>query len=491
MTPFIKRIFTGCMCACLLSSCATYNRAMEGYYADLRDHNYSKAMRSIERNKLVKKDRNALLYNLEMGKLYRLQNDFINSNLYLNRADGIMEYNRKSFGDIALANVLNPMHQAYRGEDFEKFMVHFYKALNYSALGQTEDAVVEARRITLSENIQGNKFTNKENRYSRDAFAMNLQGMIYEMAGNMNDAFIAYRNAADLYLDNRNEYYGVKIPAQLQADLLRTAAYMGFSEEQQRYRKLFGTESTKGDVPTNGELILFLEEGNAPVKTEKNFILTSGKNGIGSFYYTDADGYPVDYRFNYNDYAISEDKLSSLRTIRVALPEYRVDYLSQKTISINLNGNDYTPQLAQNLNSVAVNVLKERFLSELGSAIARQLTKKLLEKGTQYAAENIAKSKDKSPDENADAAEKEKQKKKKEEDAEHAGEVAGFLMNTLNSITEKADTRNWQSLPAFVSYVRIPLNAGENNITVNTGGKMQTLVVRGGKGLQMMGISVN
>ena len=167
---------------------------MTGYYANLREQNYSAAQRSIEHNKLIKKDRNALLYNLEMGKIYRLQNNPAKSNFYLNRADGIAESNRKTLKDLALGNLLNPMHQSYRCEDFEKFMMHYYKALNYTALGQTEDAVVEARRITLAANAQADKFRNKDNRYSNDAFALNLQGMIYEMAGNMNDAFISYRN---------------------------------------------------------------------------------------------------------------------------------------------------------------------------------------------------------------------------------------------------------------------------------------------------------
>ena len=64
-------------------------------------------------------------------------------------------------------------------------------------------------------------------------------------------------------------------------------------------------------------------------------------------------------------------------------------------------------------------------------------------------------------------------------------------MNVVNIATEKADTRNWQSLPAFVSYVRIPLNAGENNITVTANGNTITVKAIGGKGLQMMSTVCN
>ena len=106
MKRTLQRALAVFMLVPVLFSCATYNKSMGNYYADLREHNYEKAMRSIENNKLIKKDRNALLYNLEMGKLYRLQNDFTNSNMHLNLADGLIESNRKTFADIALGNLL-------------------------------------------------------------------------------------------------------------------------------------------------------------------------------------------------------------------------------------------------------------------------------------------------------------------------------------------------------------------------------------------------
>lgn len=491
MKPILKRAWAAWLLVPVLFSCASYNKSMDAYYADIKEHNYSRAMRSIEKNRLIKKDRNALLYNLELGKLYRLQNDYAGSNMYLNRADNMMESNRKSFADVALGNLLNPMHTAYRGEDFEQFMMHYYKALNYASLGQTEDAVVEARRITLSSNAQGDKFKNKESRYSKDAFALNLQGMIYEMAGDINNAFISYRNAAEVYEKAGDSYYGVKMPAQLQKDLIRTAALMGFAGEQAMYESRYNINYA-ADADSTGSLILFLEEGQAPVKEEKNFFLTTGSGGLGTFNYVDANGLNSNFNFNYNEYGITETKLSTLRTWRVALPQYAVQYAQPQRMTVTTgNGISYSPQLAEDLNNVAVNILKERFLTEMANALARQITKKVVEKGTQAAAESIAKSNDKKADTTADAAEKQKQQQKKEDNAKQAGEIAGLLINLVNTATEKADTRNWQSLPAYVSYVRIPLAAGENTITVSSNGNPVTLKVTGKRGIQMMGVTVD
>lgn len=490
MKTTIKRAWAAWLLLPFLFSCATYNKSMSDYYANVKGHNYDKALRSLEKNKLIQKNRNALLYNMEKGKLYFLKNDAQKSNLYFNRADGMIENNRKSFGDIAAANFLNPMQQAYRGEDFEQFMVHYYKALNYASLGQTEDAVVEARRITLASNGQADKFRNKENRYSKDAFALNLQGMIYEMAGDVNNAFIAYRNAADVYLKASNDYYGVKMPQQLQSDLLRTATAMGFTGEGQRYEKLFNVGYTEKNTATS-ELVLFLEEGQAPIKEEKNFLLTAGSNGINSFNYIDANGLQSNFNFNAGAYGITENKLTSLRAFRLAIPTYKVQYLQPAGISITNNTVSFTPQLAQNLNSIATNILQERFVTEMANALARQLTKKLVEKGTRSIAESIAKNARKNNSSDTTSEGKEKQKKANEQRAEVAGEVAGFVVNMFNTASEKADTRNWQSLPAFISYVRIPLFEGENTITVSYNGQPVTLKVIGKPGLQMKSVVLN
>ncbi|MCP9752574.1 COG3014 family protein [Ferruginibacter sp. HRS2-29] len=490
MNFFIKRAYLILLLPVFFFSCATYNKSMDAYYSNIRSQQYDKALKNLESNKLIKRDRNQLLYFLEMGRTYRLKGDLENSNRYFNQADDYIEAARKSAKDVALSNLVNPMMQSYRGEDFEQFMLHYYKALNYAALGQTDEAVVEARRITLSTDAQEDKFKNPNKKYSKDAFALNVQGMIYEMAGDMNNAFISYRNAADTYLESGNGYYGVNMPAQLRQDLLRSAAAMGFTSDVERYGKLFNMAYTP-QTSAAGELVLFLDEGQAPVKEERNFMLTTASGGLGNFTFLDQDGNSSNLPFDYNAYSISETRLSSVRAIRVAMPVYRVHYSNPVNKTITINGTAYTPELGQNLNSVAVNILKERFLTELTNALARQLTKKLVEKGAQSATEGIAKSKEKkSEKDEADEAKKEEKRKKREENAKAAGEIAGLLVNLVNTVTEKADTRNWQSLPAFVSYVRIPLNEGENIITVNANGINKTIKVIGKKGLQMEGINL-
>jgi len=43
----------------------------------------------------------------------------------------------------------------------------------------------------------------------------------------------------------------------------------------------------------------------------------------------------------------------------------------------------------------------------------------------------------------------------------------GVLVSVLNATTEKADTRNWQTLPYSISYSRVPLSVGDNHLIFN------------------------
>lgn len=475
---YSKQAFiVGLLMPVLLCSCASYNTRVTDYYSSLQNGQYAKALHLLEKNKLLKKERNKLLYLLEKGNLFHLMQAHESSNACFNTADYFIETKRKSLGDVSKSYLLNPMMQTYLGESFERLMIHYYKSLNYVALNKTDDAIVEARRITLSNNALSDQQTNKK-KYNKDAFATNLQGMLYELNGDINNAFIAYRNAADIYLANGNSYYGVAMPNQLKQDVLRTASQMGFDNEVQRYERLLNTtlNSTKTD---GGSLIVFVEKGTAPVKKEQNFTLTQNKNGINGYYYFDEFGNQVNVPFDYGYYSLSHrnnNALQDFRIFRIAIPYYELTYTNKMAVGIMVQQKTYTTETAQDFNTLAVKVLKERFLTEMANAIARQMTKRLTEYAAQKGTESASKSNSKETDD-----------KKKERKAKSDGEIAGLVMNLINNATEKADTRNWQSLPAYIDYIRIPLQKGENQISI-LGNAPQSFTVNGNGSLQIMSI---
>src|SRR5215213_7598024 len=96
-----------------LSSCGTYNMQVSDYYGHLRQGNYDKAAKALDKNKLLKKNRNYLLYLLERGKMSHLLHQWDSSNAYFNEADHIMESTGASAKDIILGSLMNPMMEKY------------------------------------------------------------------------------------------------------------------------------------------------------------------------------------------------------------------------------------------------------------------------------------------------------------------------------------------------------------------------------------------
>ena len=447
-----------------LFSCVTYNQRIADYYAAMRNNNYAAAEATLEKTKILQAKRNRLLYLFEKGKMAHLMKQYDSSNRYFNEADIFMEDVRTSATDLALGTLLNPMMQTYKGEAFEKFMLHYYKALNYLYLGKPNDALVEARRISLSTYELQDK-TKSDNKYNDDAFSLMMQGIIYQQNDDWNNAFIAYRNSVDLFLKNNNSYYGVSIPQQLKQDLLRAADKTGFTDELGRYEKLMNTSYQKYPDPPGGELVLFWENGLAPVKEEQNFFFALTKDGLGNFAFVDPTG-SFNIPFNFSSYNINSAdlRLADLRSFRVAFPRYVEQPMYFRNATVTIDNQKYSLEQAQNINTLAFTTLRERFLKEMSTALARLVVKKLAEMAARP----------KSDDKNKDTK-----------------EAIALAIQAFSFATEKADTRNWQSLPHTIYYTRIPLRKGTNQLQFQANGpSSQTinLVVEGRGGQQVQNI---
>ena len=59
-----------------------------------------------------------------------------------------------------------------------------------------------------------------------------------------------------------------------------------------------------------------------------------------------------------------------------------------------------------------------------------------------------------------------------------------FIVYIFNAASEKADTRGWQTLPAFISYVRVPLQQGQNTVSFEINGNTQNINIDSKKGVQ-------
>jgi len=187
-------------------SCGTYNTQTSDIESNLFNGDFNQAITNIDKNKFLLKDRNRLLYLMEKGKVEHLRGNYEVSNALLEEAYIIIDDRiNTNVGQAIAAKVTNAMAEPYKGEDFEKVTIHYYKALNYFQLGLPDAALVEAKRINLKLYQLNEKYSDNKNKYSEDAFSQILQGILYEATGDINNAFIAYRNAEEIYGRNNNQ----------------------------------------------------------------------------------------------------------------------------------------------------------------------------------------------------------------------------------------------------------------------------------------------
>lgn len=408
-----------------ISSCLTWYERRQEYSAALERKDWSVAAKSLDNN-LGKRNRNRVLNLLELGFVHQQMGDLETSNRFFLEADHLMEDYRKGNGSEMLALVSNPMMKPYQVEDVEFVLVHYYLALNFLELRDFESAQVECRRIQLRLNELADKYKGK-NRYSCDAFVMMLSGAIYEAMGNFNDAFIAYRNAYECYQKVAQVQFGTTSPSSLKQDILRTAYKNGFYEEVERYERDWEINWAP-DTSKNAEIILLVNNGLGPVKAENslNFFMVKGAGGMVNF--TDEKS---GFSFPFMMPASSQDQsaLGRVQSLRVAFPKYTERDRRFSSVAVQLEGRLYPMEVVENVNAIAIKSLEDRMLREMGNSLLRLAVKKGIEAAIRDQDETL-------------------------------GAIAGLA----GAIAERADTRNWQSLPYEVMMVRIPLVPGEHTL---------------------------
>jgi len=436
MTRYLK-VFTLMALVAAMAACATFYQKTYQIQSNIANGNFKKADQLLENDTKWPENNHRVLYYMNRGVVSFLMNDFQKCIDYLNKADYYVEDYSKQFGWEALSLVSNPMVKPYRPEDFETIMIHFYKSLSFLALDNLESAMVEARRINIRLQQINDKYKNHKNKYQRDAFAHNLMGIIYETAGDYNNAFTAYRNALEVYESDYKKLFGLDAPQQLKKDLLRTAKRTGFSDQVSFYEEKFNLRTPSISKKKNtGELVLFWLNGMGPVKDEmqvtiSNFGMSNGMINLGNR--------DMGLNFAYSTQNLSDREKAAFKNLsflRIAFPRYKERPPMYSEGQIMHSDTTVRLQKAQDINQIAFQSLRDRMVREIGNSLLRLATKKGLEELATLENENL-----------------------------------GTIISIINAFTEKADTRNWQSLPYSISYARLKLPAGQNNLEFQFSGK--------------------
>src|SRR5690606_21149645 len=193
------------------------------------------ALQSLQKKESLASSKTRFLYFLNNGLLLSILGRYEESNNYFEKAYLFGEDYNKNYLREAASYFTNPNITVYHGEDHEHLMLLYFKAINYLKLNDPEAALVECRRLNIRLQQLSDKYDSTR-KYRRDAFIHNLMGIIYQSTGDYNNAFIAYRNALEIYQEDYTDLFQVEVPEQLRKDLLNTAWWTGFTEAFEQYR---------------------------------------------------------------------------------------------------------------------------------------------------------------------------------------------------------------------------------------------------------------
>jgi len=429
--PYLK--FKFLLIVFVAGSCANYYQSTYSFNQEFESGKLDNALTTLQAKSSEANGKREFLFNVNNGLVLSMLGRYDESNEYFEKAFLFGEDYRKNYLNEAASYLTNPMITSYKGEDHEHLMLLYYKAINFLKMGKTQEALVECRRVNIRLQQLSDRYQN-ENKYQRDAFIHTLMGVIYDTDKDYNNAFIAYRNALEIYQDDYSRLFGLYAPEQLKKDILRTAWLSGFTNDFNLYKNEFNMPDYEYVAPEGGELVFFWHNGLSPVKAEWGINFVVDRRGNMVYFYNRELG--LTFPFPLEGYDEREKNgLGSLEIFRVALPRYveRPTYYSEATLT--WQGNSTQLQLLEDVNKIAFRSLQQRMDLELSKALIRVALKKV--------AEYQVKQEDK---------------------------TLGSVLGMINAITEKADTRNWQTLPHSIYYSRISLNPGPNVVKLSLKG---------------------
>lgn len=398
------------------ASCAGPSLGLKNQLHSLiREEKYDQAEQTIEQAKEKEYGKkNAVLFHLDMAMVLHDMGRYKESDSHFDDAERRMqELWTVSITKTAGTFFINDNTTEYEGEPFERALTNVFRALNYTYLGDRDNALVEVRKSILYLTELREKYE-MATRYKDDALAEYLGSLLFEDDGRYDDARISRAAASRAYKD---------------------------------YAASYGTPEPKfelgPDWKTKGEVVFFHYNGIAPVKLSKTFQVA------------------------WNDAVIAvnaskEDKADDPRVqnaiiggalgnqITVAYPVYADQPFAIAASVISTNTVEASTVLMEDISAIAKDALEHHNAAIRTRMIARATIKFIISKAI------------------SDEAEK--------QGGSTLGFLAQMATGAVSAATEIADTRCWGTLPAQVRMSRMLLPPGKYDLAVSFKDKNGTVV---------------
>lgn len=413
----------GALSALLLSGagCASHSNQLAAVRGSLVAGDITEALAQFD--KAGGKD-DDVLHLMEKGILLHVSERWEESNEALEAVETRQEdlYTR-SISREAAALLTSDLARPYRALPYEIELVAYYRALNYMALGQLDEALVEARKANYLLSLNDPEEAAETRRPT--AFMQYVTGLLYEAAGEANDAIVSLRDAHAAY--QTSSTYAA--PRWLAGDYYAVASHLGASDDVEKLRTENPAIAEEARSEEKDNIVIFFESGFVPHRESVDIVLPildydERDEHKASRRYVDHYGRDI-YSHTYNPY---EAKLDHV--LRFAFPRLQPNESRVVTCELELpDGSIVHAAPALDLEAVAAEDFSGRIPGILAKTVVRALAKELTRKGV-----------------------------KKE------NEVLGWVLNAVNVATEQADTRSAILLPRRIDLVKAQIPPGTNRV---------------------------
>ncbi len=379
----MKRLLILFLGSLLFSACA--NKSMtrfEELDKAYKKNGYEGAIQAVKKGQEDLYGSNTeFLYYLDLGILYHYNRDYDASIQNLAQAAQVYDdlYTR-SVTNEAASIVTNDNVRPYRARPFELLLLYEYQVLNYLAKGDIDGAAVEVRRgqIAMEQLYQKNNQKVNDN-----GFLRYLGALTYELAGETDDAAIAYYRTVKAYDESK-----FPLPKEVWGYVCERLARADRADDMKEFKHtpliLKKAEESYGQQ----EIIVVAYGGHSPILGELSMTGTYVNGGALNLHYKDAQ---TGKRENFTMIApmMPDATNGSTFNITFSLPQKRNIKSKVKGFRVRVNGKteimepvlDTDLELTQNLDDDFAATIGRTALRVAIRTFAAQKTKQAMQTG--------------------------------------------------------------------------------------------------------------
>lgn len=429
----IPLLTTAILFSLVFISCSsrTYEEAMKVPEEKFYNGQYLEAANLLlpEVNK-AGKDR--LLFMMECGLMLHSGEDYEKSNRVLLPAGRLAQLIPISVKNQIASFLTSDVNSAYRGEDFEKVLVHMYLGINFLMLKKVDSARVEF--LAVNNELAKIKSEDGSPKYKQNVMAKYMTAIAFEISGELN------RDEKDIeyaYIEYKQIYALKPDLAMVKDDLLRVSKRLDYEDDYKEWRKKFGRGYNASD--DTGELVTIFQSGRGPVKKSRGSLLK------------DKDMGPViNVTLNTSNWGAGVTVAAILVTLQTAEnPIPKFVKRSNKVNRLRIESGD------KSINTVMLEDVEQTAIQNLEDDYGRLYKRVAISIATKAAAAVVA----------GVAA------KAAAEQLEDLGPFASLIGTAVGAGTGamlfaqmRPDLRNWHTLPANFQLGRLMLKSGRQKV---------------------------